>query len=171
MSAGKYFSKKNLSKMDAGKNCVHRWTVQILSMLDSKHFRLNSANKVLALPSPMNLTNCTGRRTNFWLNKVTANNCLQNVPGMVTEINYHRCSPTAAYEFSSRRAKRFQKDGPGNSTRTRKSKIPNADQVIQDSIHGPGNPGVTKAKIIRIIAAPLYTAYEKILTVSFRKFH
>ena len=116
------FQKKKLSKMDAGKNCVHRWTVQILSMLDSKHFRLNSANKVLALPSPMNLTNCTGRRTNFWLNKVTANNCLQNVPGMVTEINYHRCSPTAAYEFSSRRAKRFQKDGPGNSTRTRKSR-------------------------------------------------
>lgn len=45
--------------------------------------------------------------------------------------------------------------GPGNprfQTRTGKSKIPNADQVIQDSIHGPGNPGVTKAKIIRIIA-------------------
>ena len=135
-------------------------------MLDSKHFRLNSANKVLALPSPMNLTNCTGRRTNFWLNKVTANNCLQNVPGMVTGINYHRCSPTAGDA-----AKRFQKDEPGNSTRTRKSKIPNADQVIQDSIHGPGNPGVTKAKIVRIIAAPLYTAYEKILIVSFRKFH
>lgn len=126
--------------MDAGKNCVHRWSVQILSMLDSKHFRLNSANKVLALPSPMNLTNCTGRRTNFWLNKVTAKNCLQNVPGMVTEINYHRCSPTAAYEFSSRRAKRFQKDGPGNSTRTRKSKIPKADREIQDSKRGPGNP-------------------------------
>jgi len=121
--------------MDAGKNCVHRRTVQILSMLDSKHFRLNSANKVLALPSPMNLTNCTGRRTNFWLNKVTANNCLQNVPGMVTEINYHRCSPTAGDA-----AKRFQKDGPGNSTRTRKSKIPNADREIQDSKRGPGNP-------------------------------